>query len=592
MLDVAPQRRRNWKKWALALAALLTAIALGLGLGLGLGLKHHKGHHGDGGGGGGGFTPSSNGTNANGTLPMNSAWQIVLSETLTDTDQMSPSNTTNPGVSVYDIDMFLHQNLSVVQDLQKLNITVLCYFSAGSYEPDRPDSWKFKSDDKGNQLDGWRGEYWLDLTSDRVRDIMRNRIDIAAKMGCNGIDPDNVDGYDNDNGLGLSKGDSVDFVRFLAQEASSHGMITGLKNAAAIIDDVIDVVSFSVNEQCVQYDECDDFIAFPQNGKPVFHIEYPAGDEDTDVKIFSPELSPTPLPNKPFILLPLYIYPAPTAWEPLYTAAASHPELDFLVVVNPGNGPGPGNLPDANYMVALTRLAGLQNVRIIGYVHCSYGNRLLDAIVADLNAYRGWTEASAQLGEEKPIIVDGIFIDEVPSSTEFVQYLATLSTAAKILLNRNIAEVNAPPKNNSTEAIAKEAADATPSLPTSTTNTPPPGTISPSNSTAIVIYNPGVVIDPIFYQAADYVVAFENASLQWTSPAVRQQFARLPRVLRERSIAVAHSTAGGADEVGTLGRRCAEMGCPGVFITTQPGYTDWCPFWAEFVRDMARRTMI
>lgn len=286
ILDTAPyHRQRNWKKWALALAALATAIALGLGLGLGLGLKHPKG--GDHGGGGSGGTPGSNGTNANSTLSMTSPWQIVLSETLEDVDQISPSNTTSPGVSVYDIDMFLHQNNSVVKDLQTLNITVICYFSAGSYEPDRPDSWKFKSDDKGKELDGWPGEYWLDLNSDNVRSIMTSRIEIAADMGCNGIDPDNVDGYDNHNGLDLGEEDSVDFVRFLAQEASSRGMITGLKNAAAIIDDVIDVVSFSVNEQCVQYDECDDFIAFPQNGKPVFHIEYPAGDDDTDVKNFS-----------------------------------------------------------------------------------------------------------------------------------------------------------------------------------------------------------------------------------------------------------------------------------------------------------------
>lgn len=187
-------------------------------------------------------------------------------------------------------------------------------------------------------------------------------------------------------------------------------------------------------------------------------------------------------------------------------------------------------------------------------------------------------------------MVDGIFIDEAPSSTEFVQYLATLSTAAKSLLNRNFA-ADVAEKNDLKETMAREAG-ANPSLPASTTNTPPPGTASPSNSTAIVIYNPGVVIDPIFYQAADYVVAFENASEQWASPAVRQQFAQLPRPLRERSIAVAHSTAGGAAELGDLGRGCADMGCSGLFVTTQPGYTDWCPFWAEFVRDVARRTMI
>lgn len=75
-------------------------------------------------------------------------------------------------------------------------------------------------------------------------------------------------------------------MKFLSIEAASHGMMTGLKNAAGIINDVIDYVQFSVNEQCVQYDECDTFTAFPQAGKPVFHIEYPAGDDDTTKSSF------------------------------------------------------------------------------------------------------------------------------------------------------------------------------------------------------------------------------------------------------------------------------------------------------------------
>ncbi|KAK7747392.1 hypothetical protein SLS53_001646 [Cytospora paraplurivora] len=312
------------------------------------------------------------------------------------------------------------------------------------------------------------------------------------------------------------------------------------------------------------------------------------------------KLPPTPIINKPFILLPLYIYPTPTAWEPLYSAADSHPELDFLAVVNPGNGPGPNTLPDANYIDALARLTALPNVRLIGYVHCSYGNRPIDELVADVSAYRGWTEAASRRDDGKTIFVDGIFIDEVPSSTVFVQYLATLSRAAKTILNRNLA-INVTNKEDPDETMADDA-DVILLSPTSTTSTPPPslppllqsvpGTASPSCSTAIVIYNPGVVIDPIFYQAADYVVAFEDHSRRWTSPDVRQRLARLPRPLRERSIAVAHSTAGGVKEVGQLSRKCLELGCSGVFVTTQPGYTDWCPFWAEFVRDIAQRTMI
>jgi hypothetical protein len=51
----------------------------------------------------------------------------------------------------------------------------------------------------------------------------------------------------------------------------------GLKNAGDIIDDVLPIVDFSVNEQCVQYSECTTFEAFIKAGKPVFHIEYPDG---------------------------------------------------------------------------------------------------------------------------------------------------------------------------------------------------------------------------------------------------------------------------------------------------------------------------
>lgn len=110
---------------------------------------------------------------------------------------------------------------------------------------------------------------------------------------------------------------------------------------------------------------------------------------------------PSHVSNKPFVLVPLYIYPFPTAWEPLYVAADSHPELDFLVVVNPSSGPGPGILPDANYIEALARLTAAPNVKVIGYVHCSYGKRLLDELVAEVSAYRGWTHASERREDGK-----------------------------------------------------------------------------------------------------------------------------------------------------------------------------------------------
>lgn len=114
-------------------------------------------------------------------------------------------------------------------------------------------------------------------------------------------------------------------------------------------------------------------------------------------------LIPPPVPphsSRPFILVPLYIYPSPEAWAPLYRSAEAHPELDLYVVVNPSNGPGDGVLPDANYAEALARLTALQNVKVLGYVHCTYGQRPAEAIVEDVERYRGWEGESIKAGAQ------------------------------------------------------------------------------------------------------------------------------------------------------------------------------------------------
>jgi hypothetical protein len=60
----------------------------------------------------------------------------------------------------------------------------------------------------------------------------------------------------------------------------------GLKNAGEIIPNVLPLVQFSVNEECVANAECDKFKPFIDANKPVFHIEYPKDSPKiaTDVK--------------------------------------------------------------------------------------------------------------------------------------------------------------------------------------------------------------------------------------------------------------------------------------------------------------------
>ncbi|KAL4786966.1 hypothetical protein BJX76DRAFT_345825 [Aspergillus varians] len=210
--------------------------------------------------------------------PVGATWQIVLSTTL---------GSTIPDVSVFDIDLF-NTPKSTIDHLHTLNRRVICYFSAGTYEDWRPDAPSFPASDIGSPLEDWEGESWIDLRSAGIRDIMTSRLDIAVAKGCDGVDPDNVDAYNNDQGgLDLTAEDSIDFMDWLAGEAHARGLSIGLKNAVSIIPSVIGKMQWSVNEQCTEWDECDEYTPFLAKGKPVFHIEYPKGDEVNDQKTVS-----------------------------------------------------------------------------------------------------------------------------------------------------------------------------------------------------------------------------------------------------------------------------------------------------------------
>jgi Glycoside-hydrolase family GH114 len=73
----------------------------------------------------------------------------------------------------------------------------------------------------------------------------------------------------------MKAADSVKFMAFLSQAAFDQGLSIGLKNSATILTTVLPAMQWSVNEQCVQNEECDSYSPMIANSKPVFHIEYP-----------------------------------------------------------------------------------------------------------------------------------------------------------------------------------------------------------------------------------------------------------------------------------------------------------------------------
>ncbi|KAB5546972.1 glycoside hydrolase superfamily [Coniochaeta sp. 2T2.1] len=272
------RRRRNRLIAVLLLTGLGLALGLGLGLGLGLrGADSSSDQENPGGDQGGPSPPSP----PSWQPAVNTSWQIVLLNPL----KLDPNHPiVTPNVDVYDIDLFDNTSngtsTGTIDGLHQLGKKVVCYFSGGTFEPNRPDSDQFTAADIGQTVEGWPDEKWLDLKSTNVAAIMRDRIALAGKMGCDGIDPDNLDAYDNGGGgFHLTAQDSIDFIqKVLSPEASSYNLALGLKNAGAIVGSVLSLVQFSVNEQCVEYEECDSFVPFIKSGKPVFHIEYRGGE--------------------------------------------------------------------------------------------------------------------------------------------------------------------------------------------------------------------------------------------------------------------------------------------------------------------------
>lgn len=192
-------------------------------------------------------------------------WQIQLDGEV---------NTSYP-VEIYDVDLF-DVSEELISRLHASGKHVVCYFSAGSSEKWRDDFKRFKPSDMGSPLKGWAGERWLDVRSQNVREIMLSRMDMAVERGCDGIDPDNVDGYTNKPGLPFTAEDQLDYNRFLAEQGHKRHLAVGLKNDMGQADKLADVFDFSVNEQCFEYEECDKLEPFIERDKPVLNIEYKA----------------------------------------------------------------------------------------------------------------------------------------------------------------------------------------------------------------------------------------------------------------------------------------------------------------------------
>lgn len=197
-------------------------------------------------------------------LSLETSWHIQYSG---DTDY-------SMDVNMYNVDLFEAQT-ETISALKERGIFVMCYFSAGSHEDWRPDANAFPRSTLGKLMEGWAGETWLDIRQiSNLQPVMENRLDMAAAKGCDGVDPDNINGFENDTGFPLTYEDQIAFNRYLANAAHDRGLTIGLKNNLEQIADLLPYFDWILNEECFSYNECDLLLPFTEAGKPVFIIEY------------------------------------------------------------------------------------------------------------------------------------------------------------------------------------------------------------------------------------------------------------------------------------------------------------------------------
>jgi hypothetical protein len=103
---------------------------------------------------------------------------------------------------------------------------------------------------------------------------------------------------------------------------------------------------------------------------------------------------------------------------------SAHPQVKFLVVVNPNSGPGGIPLPSHDYVREVPKLNAYPNVVTVGYVLIDYCKRPMNETIQDIDSYAGWAEASKNPG----LYVEGILLDETPNhySAERAEYLEAL----------------------------------------------------------------------------------------------------------------------------------------------------------------------
>lgn len=180
----------------------------------------------------------------------------------------------NNPAKIYDLDMF-DTRASVVAKLHAMRRRVMCYVDVGTWENWRPDAGKFPKSVLGRPDGHWPGERWLDIRQTAILEpLMAHRLDLCKEKGFDGVDPDNLDGYENRTGFPLTYEEQLTYDTWVATAAHARGLTADQKGDNDQVKDLVKVFDFAVIEQCYAQGWCDQFAVYTKSNRLVVDVEY------------------------------------------------------------------------------------------------------------------------------------------------------------------------------------------------------------------------------------------------------------------------------------------------------------------------------
>lgn len=124
------------------------------------------------------------------------------------------------------------------------------------------------------------------------------------------------------------------------------------------------------------------------------------------------------------ILVPLYMPPTDNGWAQVLDTKGNHTNVPFVAIVNPSNGPDTGNCTNSAYHAGIRHLQE-KDISVLGYVYTQWTKRALSGNGSAEQDIASWKQCYPS--------INGIFLDEMNTSSSSVDYYKTLDNYTKLL---------------------------------------------------------------------------------------------------------------------------------------------------------------